>query len=603
MKYRLLTIVFTLLTFIIASTKLNPNQSKIMRQAKALNKNGLTEQAIEVYYELFNQYPHEYEIFSELKNLLEKEKNLIALNDIALKYITANNNSLKSKVAAFDVYLYTNNEEEWIKIIDEIISNPDFNKNYATKILGQLLNNNMLTDVLKNLEKIRQTDKSFFSLELAMHFSITMSIEKSLDEFFLHLKHYPKKRAFIFNRILAFPDIENINNNIKKYLNNSTDINAKLLLSKIEFKQKKYINSYDLLLKYSDDEQNLIDFIDDLINMKELELAQTVINDIFNTSSNKKIIEKAVFYLAQIFEIQIVNIQGGNLLIHDILESDLINSPFVKINQNKIRLLDRAISIYDSLSIYTNHSKSIFQLAEIKYKILGDLDGAKDLYEKIKNNKNSQFYINAIENLINIEISRGDLESGLSFINKMRVNKDEKIGFILSVKELQIHYYQGKDNLVNENFNFFVSSNNKKHTYYNDILKIKKDLLLLPEDILPDYSLAMHKLFQNKRTEAISILEQIITNIKDDSLLDKIRLDIAYLYFLHENIDQSINYLNMINLESDYKEIALLFEAEIYDYLLNNKSKAVDLYLLFLDRFSSSIHYESIRIRLRELAS
>ena len=603
MKYRLLTIVFTLLTFIIASTKLNPNQSKIMRQAKALNKNGLTEQAIEVYYELFNQYPHEYEIFSELKNLLEKEKNLIALNDIALKYITANNNSLKSKVAAFDVYLYTNNEEEWIKIIDEIILNPDFNKNYATKILGQLLNNNMLTDVLKNLEKIRQTDKSFFSLELAMHFSITMSIEKSLDEFFLHLKHYPKKRAFIFNRILAFPDIENINNNIKKYLNNSTDINAKLLLSKIEFKQKKYINSYDLLLKYSDDEQNLIDFIDDLINMKELELAQTVINDIFNNSSNKKIIEKAVFYLAQIFEIQIVNIQGGNLLIHDILESDLINSPFVKINQNKIRLLDRAISIYDSLSIYTNHSKSIFQLAEIKYKILGDLDGAKDLYEKIKNNKNSQFYINAIENLINIEISRGDLESGLSFINKMRVNKDEKIGFILSVKELQIHYYQGKDNLVNENFNFFVSSNNKKHTYYNDILKIKKDLLLLPEDILPDYSLAMHKLFQNKRTEAISILEQIITNITDDSLLDKIRLDIAYLYFLHENIDQSINYLNMINLESDYKEIALLFEAEMYDYLLNNKSKAVDLYLLFLDRFSSSIHYESIRIRLRELES
>ena len=604
MNYKLLTIFFALFTFSIAgSTKLTPNQIKSMKQAKALNKNGLTNQAIEVYYELFNQYPDVNEIFSELKILLKKQNNHDALNDIASKYIIANNNLLKSKVEAFDIYIFTNNQNASNDILDEVLLNENFNKNFANKILGELLSNNMLTDVLKYIEEIRQTDKSFFSLELAMHYSITMSIEKSLDEFFLHLKYYPKKRAFIFNRILAFPDIASIDNNIKKYLNSSKNINAKLLLSKIEFKQKNYIISYELLLEYSSNEQNLVDFINDLINIKELEVAQTVINDIFNSSSDKKIIEKAIFYLAQIFEIQIVNNLGNNLLINNILESELTNSPFIKINPNKTKLLDKAISIYDSLSIYTNHSKSLFQLAEIKYKILGDLDGAKYLYEKIKNNKNSQFYIDAIESLINIEISRGDLESALNFINKMRINKDKKLGFILSVKELQIQYYQGNNNLINENFNYFISTDNKKHTYYNDILKIKKDLLLFPENILPDYSLAMHKLFQNKRTEAISILEQLIININDQSLIDKIRLDIAYLYFLHEDVNQSINYLNMIVLESDYKEIALLFEAEIYDYLLNDKSKAVDLYLLFLESFSSSIHYESIRIRLRELAS
>ena len=74
MKYRLIIILFALFTFSIASAKLTPDQIKIMKQAKALNKNGLTKQAIEVYYELFNQYPNKHEIFSELKNLLKKTK-------------------------------------------------------------------------------------------------------------------------------------------------------------------------------------------------------------------------------------------------------------------------------------------------------------------------------------------------------------------------------------------------------------------------------------------------------------------------------------------------------------------------------------------------
>ena len=72
------------------------------------------------------------------------------------------------------------------------------------------------------------------------------------------VKNYPKKKSFIFNRILAFPDIEGINNSIKQYLSMSNDINAKILLAKIQFKQKNYQDSYDLLLIYSNNEQNII---------------------------------------------------------------------------------------------------------------------------------------------------------------------------------------------------------------------------------------------------------------------------------------------------------------------------------------------------------
>ena len=53
---------------------------------------------------------------------------------------------------------------------------------------------------------------------------------------------------------------------------------------------------------------------------------------------------------------------------------------------------------------------------------------------------------------------------------------------------------------------------------------------------------------------------------------------------------------------SSFNEHSLLLKAEIYDYKIKNKSIAADLYLDFLNNFPLSIHYESIRMRLRELA-
>ena len=61
--------------------------------------------------------------------------------------------------------------------------------------------------------------------------------------------------------------------------------------------------------------------------------------------------------------------------------------------------------------------------------------------------------------------------------------------------------------------------------------------------------------------------------------------------------------MDAINFESAYIESAYLTKAEIYDYILNDKSRAVDIYLYILDTFPNSIHYESIRVRLRELTS
>ena len=435
-----------------------------------------------------------------------------------------------------------------------------------------------------------------------LHYSINMSIEKSLIEFFKHIDYNQQKRDFIFNRILAFPDMEFVNVKIKEYLEKYENINSKILLSKIEFKQKNFELSYELLSEYYPDEEYYIKFVEDLIKIKEYEFAQKVINDIFKLNFSKESLEKSIFQLAQIFEKIITDNTQGELLIDNITNNQLLNSPFIKINEEKNSLLYKAISIYDSLSINTNKIKPLFHLAEIKYKILADFDGSKELYEKIITYNNHDYYTPAIERIIDIMISEGNLDAALRFLYKIKNVKNEELNNLLTFKEIQILYYKNELDKLKNQMKLMINKTPQDHIYYNDLLSIKHDVLLFADDInFKNYSLAMLKIFQNKRTEAINILESIL-EIDNEEISNKIKFDCSYLYFLQGNFSKSLEIANNITSNSSFSEHSMLLKAEIYDYKIKNKSIAADLYMEFLNNFPLSIYYESIRIRLRELA-
>ena len=102
---------------------------------------------------------------------------------------------------------------------------------------------------------------------------------------------------------------------------------------------------------------------------------------------------------------------------------------------------------------------------------------------------------------------------------------------LLEIKKIQILYYLNDLENLNNNISEITKRNLKNHSYYNDILKISYDVMLFSDDSnFKKYSLAMHKIYQNKRPEAISILETMI-NTDNDLIADKIRFDCAYLYY------------------------------------------------------------------------
>ena len=598
-------IIITILSFIFGESKkyrLTPIQNQKIRQARTLENNGLNKQAKDIYYELFLETPYLKEAFYPLKKILKNEDDIENLKKIYPLYLKENNNSVTAKIDVIDIMIWIN-DNRWEKTVQEIINNNSIKEKYLKSTLKVLLKNN------KNIENYidiirKKRNKDFFSYELGSHHAMNLSIKESIDELILHLDNNPRRYNIIRNRILAFPDIKNINDNIKSILNDNNSDNAKLILSEIAFRDKEFILSYELLQKYSNNENKFLEFIDSLIKNKEYELAQTVINDIINSNYSAETIQSSIIKLAELYEI-IIKKEKHNLPISSkIYKNELLDSPFKRINKEKILLLENAITIYDSLIINNKDIKSSYNLAQIKYKILGDLDGSNKLFNNVilKTNNSNPFHSNSIIEVINIMISKGQLLKAQETLQKYKnvINPKE----LFNIKEIQILFYLNEWDLLNEKIDSFLKEDFKNINYYNDVLKMKSNITIFEneKEQLSIYTKSLMKKFQNKRYESIKIISELSDN-NNIAISSKMKYEHAQLLIKKNDIDEAIIILDKISKESAEIESAILLKAEIYDYILNDLSNAVDLYLYLLETYPDSIYYDLIRLRLREITS
>lgn len=581
--------------------KITPEQNQKIRQAQSLYRNGLINESKEIYNQLFTNYPYLREAYNPLKKILKNTNELEYLEKISNIYMKNNKNSIQSKIDVLDAFIWIDNDN-WKKLTDEII-NSRLTKDRQIKLTLSILLNNKKYDYAENLISDIRSIKTpdFYSYEIAMHYSVNKMIENSIKEFLLHLEYQPKKYNIIKNRILSFPSITD--NQIKSILLNHNSSLSKLILSDIEFRNNNISEAYNLLIKFSNDEEKLINFSKDLIQIKEYDFAQMVIENILDKSKNEKIIQKSIILLANIFEELIVFNQYDLPLSNQIIKNDLLSSPFIKVNPDKLLFLQKAVNIYDSLRVSIKNVESTYHLAEIKYKILGDLDEASSLYNEIIDNKSSSNELRSLSIIKNIDIliSKNNLDLAYKILEENKNNIDRNI---YASKKAQILFYLNNWEMFSSNSKTYLQKSSKNNTYYNDILKITNHVTLFNQDTnnLNKYSKALLKSYQNKRTESIEILNSL-SNTNNVEIANKVKYELAHLELEQQNINQALLILENSKDGSAFEESILLLKAEIYDHIVNNKIKAINLYLLFLDNFPNSIHYDMIRLRLRELSS
>ena len=587
--------------FANANSKLNKSQREMITQAKALESKGLIDEATSAYSNILLKYPNLNEAFRPLKNIYIRSKNIKELNKIAEKYLLAHKNNISSQLEVFDIYIITNNPN-WEVVINNLYNKEKINLSYMKKVFSILLNNDKKEVALSWIDKIRNKSEkyNFYSLEMGMYLSLKLDFSKSMDEYLLYLKYSPNNIKMITQRIMLLADYDQSINIIKNKLKNAEIKESKIILSRLEFKLKNYQEAYNILSDISNIDQYKINLVEDLIKINEYNLAQIIIGDIISSSKNKKIIDKSIYQLASLYEMQGTQELNEFTITKNIYKNNLLNSPFIKLNSDYSDLLFKAINIYDSLRVYNKDYKSSFQLAEIKYKVQGDLDGAEDIYNNIyKNFKSENYMKKSLAAIININLSKGNIENTINKINSFYSNNNE-INRMLNMKKVQTYFYStNKDSLIHYSQKI-LKDLPKDDYYYNDILDILSLFHLYSEDEIKIYAQANFKLIQNKRTQAIEILNTIN---KDNPLYNLAQFDAIYLKTKQQNYDGALEKIqNMERNNTYYKEQLMILEAEIYDYGLNSKSKAVDIYLNFLELFPQSIFYDLIRIRLRELA-
>ena len=327
-----------------------------------------------------------------------------------------------------------------------------------------------------------------------------------------------------------------------------------------------------------------------------------ILDDLLSTSSNKKVLHQAISKLASLYEIDSIDDSNIFPISQYIFKNQILESPFVEIDNKKSGLLLKAINIYDSLSVYGKDVKSKLHLANIKYRIYKDLDGAEKIYYQILDSDLSpNDKQNVLADIININLSKGDIDKTITLIDSLYNNTiNSELFSTLDLKKIQAFYYSlNRDSLI-INTNKFLKSISKDNKLYNDLLDIKSLFTIYKDKEIEKYIKEKIKIIQNKRNEAINILDSIST---ENSIFGLSIYESAYLETLEKKYMKALEKISQIeSMDTIYKQRNLILQAEIYDYGLNNKSKAVDIYLNFIDLFPNSIFYDLIRLRLRELA-
>jgi tetratricopeptide (TPR) repeat protein len=186
--------------------------------------------------------------------------------------------------------------------------------------------------------------------------------------------------------------------------------------------------------------------------------------------------------------------------------------------------------------------------------------------------------------------------------------KEDELGELARFKNAKLSYFAGDFSWAQEQFDILKRATSRLIS--NDAIDLSVFILdNLNQDTtgesLSMYSKAELKVFQNEYDSALYILDQIPFNDPESKFLED---DVWYLQAkIYDHLkltDTAIAKYNLI-LEKHKEEIRAdnsLYElAKIYDYQLNNKEKAKELYeKLFMD-FSNSVLAVEARKRYRVL--
>ena len=582
--------------------------SILFKQAQALEKNGLFNEAKLIYENILIEDPINKIAFKKIKTLLINQEDFDFLKEITENYQMHQPKNPMAKIDLLEVYLISD-DNGWEVVSNDIFSN-HANSDFVIEILLTKLlqfDKNIFANMIISSKRKEKNKNDFYSFKMGDYYISRLNYESAIIEFLVFLNKNPDQYEKVSRKILAMPDYVDLQKTIEKNLYESSIPSAKILLSDIAFKSQKFEYSYDLLKDNFQNPQQLLDFAYQSKKIKEYDLAIKVYRDIISQDYNSKITILSILEMSEALEKKSISSRFNMPISKYFYNNQILSSPYYYVDDKNLEILNEAVALYDSLYTISKGSEAGFRLAEIRFTILNDLDRALNIYRDcIKFSKNKSIKFEAALRLIDVMIAKGDLIQAKKILNENLAlyNKPKELN-LLAMKSIQIDFFNMEPSL-SDSISNVVSRVSKKNVLYNDLLDIQSMILPFKDNqaLLTRFSQAELLIFQNKNDDAINILIDLYSVVGNNFLLkDFIIYQLSYLLLLNQNTNEALGYLKEISHATIFSEFSYILKAEIFDIIINDPKNAVDVYLDFINKYPLSIFYDDIRIRLRELAN
>ncbi len=558
-------------------------------------KRGEFEKALIGYKQLYQKNPSNNNFLFQLIKTHQQLKQYDAVQQLLSEKILSNENPQLLVELGYN-YQLQDSMDLAKKYYNDAFAKIEENPNYVFGIANQLEEHSLLEEAIKVYKKgMELTPNLNFNIQLAQIYGEQGNVEEMFSNYIDYIETKP---AFINQAKRAFSDFVSENKE-----NENNIILKKLLLKKLQsqpndywyellswmfVQEKEYSKSFTQEKALYKRNPESLSRIIELAIMAHGEKQDETATDIFNF----------VLETAQDVDTKLL----ANQYLLDIEVENASEKDYESINNKYLDIFKRYGTYEQTLSLQISYGNFLaFYLKKPQ-------EGSDFLKKSLQLNIPPFQEASVKLKLGDILVLQEKFNEALIYYSQIQANlKNSTISQEARFKVAKTSYYKGDFDWAESQLKILKASTSQ--LIANDALDLK---LLISDNKYEDslhvalklYAKADLLAFQNRTDEAISLLDQILTEHKGESIEDEALLKQAQLFEKKKQYEKAVtNYQSIIaNYSEDIlADDALYFLAELYNNQLAEPEKAKELYEQIIFKHEDSIYSVEARKKFRML--
>lgn len=558
--------------------------------------------------ELYKTQQGNYEYFNALNQVYTQLKDYDASIALIEDKLKTSSQDINLYGMLGSTYYLKGNDKKAFEVWDNALKTlPQSEVNYRV-IANYAIERRTFDKAIQYLKKGQDISSNpiYFAYDLANLYSLTMQFKDATEEYCMILSQNSNQLNVVENKILGYltkPGALQASLPIVEKYSNSDNLSFKFLLARFYIEEKSYDKAYDIYEKISalqnDQGAQLIGFAQFLFGDKVYKTASDVYSEIINKYPNSPYISTAKLGYAKTLESLFDEDNSGKIPSW---------KPYYEIPKLNSEQIDKVISAYLEITKIYLHSEvaneALLRIGELKLYKQGEASEAEKYFnEIITDSPLSQYAADAYIDLAKTSILSNNLDQAASYYLKITTTgryPDDKKN-IATYRLARIYFYKGDFGKTKEYLKSMLD--NLGNNSANDALELSLLMNTSQNDSSNLAAFASAELLaeQNRFKEASDKYKIVVADQNKLMLQNLASLREAEMELAVNNVDSALAQFQRIADDKDtniFADKALYLTGQIYQFSLNNSTKAVESYENLLAKFPNSLYLDAVRAEI-----